>query len=564
MFLSFDNIKIKKNLLINAGSINLPNTGIVTLEGNNGVGKTTFLKYVFLKYSDKHKVIYIDQNNDLINENWCIIDNIAMSLCSNRKAEVTDFLKNNGLSYLLDLVPKKMSGGEKRLVLLLRGLLSDASIVLIDEPTNDLDRNSVKKIIELINFFSKNKLFIIVSHDSNMKSISQARILIDEKKVIVDSLGDSNNDINNIVLSDENASNISILPKAKKSMMIYLINMLYFIMIFFIIVLLSNSTTKKSYYYLKDKQLNIYLINSEDYNPNEVVPSYAFSFCASSNVNFENMLSLEKQLKKAKNQSVSYGLNLESCKDYNVYPIVFYDKFSREKYNVLDEYMRVYYGYEMDKYNLDCDNLFFEVEESTKTIPIEEDKLREVENIYWQKEGKNGEQLEIQFMIVVFNDGYSINDFMETIEFKNLENNNYFLKTNETILFRKNINLLKSIIECFSDFAFFSFSYIILNIISVLITLISKKCVIKTYIYYGIDFELVKCNIKKRINNRYVNMLIGLLILIPSFVVFGFSDNKQIYYIIPFLYLIIISLAYSFDCKIIDSYVNRWKRYDCR
>src|SRR5690606_28362146 len=88
-----------------------------------------------------------------------------INMHQDKKAKILNLLNEHNLAYLLDKNPKYLSGGEKRVISLLRVLLSDKSIIILDEPSNDIDYLMFNKIYELISFFSKQKIIIIISHD---------------------------------------------------------------------------------------------------------------------------------------------------------------------------------------------------------------------------------------------------------------------------------------------------------------------------------------------------------------------------------------------------------------
>jgi len=77
-----------------------------------------------------------------------------------------------------------MSGGERRLVSFLRGILSGARIILLDEPSNDLDYKMVQKVVEIILEFSSQKLFIIVTHDRRFDAIKDGTLYIINNDII--------------------------------------------------------------------------------------------------------------------------------------------------------------------------------------------------------------------------------------------------------------------------------------------------------------------------------------------------------------------------------------------
>ena len=147
------------------------NKGSIKIDGTN-------LYHFNLNYL-RDKISYVSQNNMLFNTS--ILENIKYgSKISNNK--VYDFIKNNRIT-LFDTLPKgldtnvgiagnKISGGQRQMVLLIKAFIKQSSkIFILDEPTTGLDEGIKKIILDFINVFSKNKTFIIVSHDPSVKTI---------------------------------------------------------------------------------------------------------------------------------------------------------------------------------------------------------------------------------------------------------------------------------------------------------------------------------------------------------------------------------------------------------
>lgn len=174
--LLYDELRIKKKVLISGGTIKLGETGVYLVHGDNGTGKTLLLNNIHT--NAKGLTVLIAQGNTEIIPSLSVEGNIAMRALDSPNENIRGLLKKYELSYLLDLKPGKMSGGEKRIVLLLRGIFSDAPIVLIDEPTNDLDFAMVRKLKKIISDFSRFKRFLIVTHDDRLISLAKGSVTI--------------------------------------------------------------------------------------------------------------------------------------------------------------------------------------------------------------------------------------------------------------------------------------------------------------------------------------------------------------------------------------------------
>lgn len=149
----------------------------IALVGANGSGKSTLLKLLLgelkptsgtLKIGTKLEVAYFDQYRQTLDPEKTVMDNLADG---KQEVEVNGRMRHV-LGYLQDFLfpPKRartpvkaLSGGEKNRLLLARLFLKPANLLVLDEPTNDLDVETLELLEELISNY-QGTLFI-VSHD---------------------------------------------------------------------------------------------------------------------------------------------------------------------------------------------------------------------------------------------------------------------------------------------------------------------------------------------------------------------------------------------------------------
>ncbi len=147
------------------------------LLGPNGAGKTTLIRLILgdlqpqsgtIKQGTKLEVAYFDQFRNQLNDDATLIDTISPG---------SDFVEIAGqrkhvISYLEDfLFPAErarakvsaLSGGERNRLLLARLFARPANLLVLDEPTNDLDIDTLELLEELLQDYSGTVL--IVSHD---------------------------------------------------------------------------------------------------------------------------------------------------------------------------------------------------------------------------------------------------------------------------------------------------------------------------------------------------------------------------------------------------------------
>lgn len=79
-----------------------------------------------------------------------------------------------------------LSGGERQSITLARALISDPGIILLDEPTNSMDRQTEKSFINRLQNIVSDKTLIIVTHKTSLLQLVDRVIIIENGKIIVD------------------------------------------------------------------------------------------------------------------------------------------------------------------------------------------------------------------------------------------------------------------------------------------------------------------------------------------------------------------------------------------
>jgi len=165
------------NLLFDHLTFSLPPGGIVGVIGPNGAGKTTLFRLIIgaekpdsgvLRVGETVKIGHVDQSRDSLPDAQTLFEAIsggeeilrlggrevnARAYCAQFGFTGADQQKKVGI----------LSGGERNRVHLARVLRSGANLILLDEPTNDLDVNSIRALEEGLENFAG--CAVVVSHD---------------------------------------------------------------------------------------------------------------------------------------------------------------------------------------------------------------------------------------------------------------------------------------------------------------------------------------------------------------------------------------------------------------
>jgi len=114
-----------------------------------------------------------------------------------RRARVHSALDLVGLSDRLNHRPSELSGGQEQRVAIARAIVADPELLVADEPTGDLDRESAKSILQLMSELSADlgKTIVMVTHDA-IAAVAASRTLHLEKGQLIEQSGISKADTN--------------------------------------------------------------------------------------------------------------------------------------------------------------------------------------------------------------------------------------------------------------------------------------------------------------------------------------------------------------------------------
>lgn len=209
--INFDNIKLRnitfkysKTTILDNFNLELNTNNIIGIVGKSGKGKSTIAKLIIKMYKYdgniyidniniqnidtnylRSNIIYVNQNSKLFDKN--INQNLFYG-CKDKSSvdKLNIIMKYPNIKKLFSklnfknkvgLAGGNLSGGERQVINIINGLISSSKILILDEPTNALDSELKKDLIEVIKYFTKyKKCIIIISHDQDIYPIFDKKI----------------------------------------------------------------------------------------------------------------------------------------------------------------------------------------------------------------------------------------------------------------------------------------------------------------------------------------------------------------------------------------------------
>ncbi|MBD3675656.1 MAG: ABC transporter ATP-binding protein [Planctomycetaceae bacterium] len=189
-------------------NLEIPDNDFISIVGPSGSGKTTLLSIlsgmmaplsgsVFLGGLPLYelpvdertklrgeKIGFVFQSFNLVK--WLsVCENVQISLmfsgepAGEQRARALELLDRVGLSSRADHLPTELTQGQQHLVALARTLSNDPRVILVDQPTRNLDPRTRKQVMNsLSQFHEDGRTIVIATHDADTAAIAQRTILM--------------------------------------------------------------------------------------------------------------------------------------------------------------------------------------------------------------------------------------------------------------------------------------------------------------------------------------------------------------------------------------------------
>ena len=160
----------KSTLLNILGGMDRMTSGSYRFQGEE-VGD---LSAAMLERFRKQNIAFVFQSFALMNR-YTVYENVEMPLKAreirNRKERVMNALQSVGIGALAEKKVNRLSGGEKQRTAMARAIAIDAPVLLADEPTGALDRETGDLVMDIVDeIYKRGKTVIVITHDERVAS----------------------------------------------------------------------------------------------------------------------------------------------------------------------------------------------------------------------------------------------------------------------------------------------------------------------------------------------------------------------------------------------------------
>jgi ABC-type multidrug transport system fused ATPase/permease subunit len=197
-------------VILNKLSLRISGPGLVALTGESGSGKTTLLSILLRFLLPQGRILvsgqgldqlpekqlrnylaYVPQGSDLISGS--LRDNLCLGREFNdddlwkvlQDVQLADVVKRlGGLDYKLGEDGSGLSGGQMQRLAIARALLSHPGILLLDEPTSNLDADTEVALVEMLKNLSRERLVIAVAHRPALVQVADKVLILEQGRLI--------------------------------------------------------------------------------------------------------------------------------------------------------------------------------------------------------------------------------------------------------------------------------------------------------------------------------------------------------------------------------------------
>ena len=174
--------------VFNNFNLNIEGTGLYLLKGKNGEGKSTLFNLISSFLVPDDGIVKINDENaslstyqkyiSLYNVDTNLLDNLTVKEnLASVNSDYLNLIERFNLNYLLDKKVDQISKGEKARIGIIKTLLLNKEIVLLDEPFAYLDLDTAKDFLMLLKEYSKERMILFTNHFSELETDNEIKII---------------------------------------------------------------------------------------------------------------------------------------------------------------------------------------------------------------------------------------------------------------------------------------------------------------------------------------------------------------------------------------------------
>jgi len=180
----------KSTLLSLLGLLDMSSAGSYTIEGLD-VSSLSLDEAAAIR---NEKIGFVFQSFNLIDE-LSVSDNVALPLLYKKDIPTDEFIKERveaclkmvEMSHRADHKPNQLSGGQQQRIAIARALVADPAILLVDEPTGNLDSQSGDTVMGVLADLNKNGTTIcMVTHDARYADMANIQLKLLDGQIVKD------------------------------------------------------------------------------------------------------------------------------------------------------------------------------------------------------------------------------------------------------------------------------------------------------------------------------------------------------------------------------------------
>jgi ATP-binding cassette subfamily B protein len=221
---SFESLEVKqlsfrypgRSPIIQNVSFDINKGEIIALMGENGCGKSTLVQLLMQHYTPETGIMQVNGNvdfSDIDGTHWkklvavvpqqvhifngSVLENIAFEDALNHPQTVVEFLGRYGFAPFMDSLPQSvmtlvgeegvnLSGGQKQMIALARALYHQPQLLILDEATAAMDRESERFVLQLLRLLKPQMAVIMITHRLHVLKTFCDRIYLLDKGTVTD------------------------------------------------------------------------------------------------------------------------------------------------------------------------------------------------------------------------------------------------------------------------------------------------------------------------------------------------------------------------------------------